>query len=137
MFVKLVSVGDLRTLGMPSLSTLHEFFGNLKTSKKVFDKLNTFDFIVQVGTTLTIPPGYIALLTSITQPECEQHEKSVAVVLQLNDLKRSLEVPAEDTLEIKANLLAAIAKNQDSETWSEMAPHLKSWLEEIAPMKSP
>lgn len=128
-FVKLVTVSDLREKGMTSLACLDEFFQVLKNPRKTFCDVG-HSFIIPLGSTLVIPPGYICLMTSVVLSEsAEAHTKSVGLVSQLNDLSWGHLLPAEDTLEIKAHLLTALAHNREKfDSWSALAPSLEKYL---------
>ena len=128
-FVKLVTVTDLREKGMTSLACLDEFFQVLKNPKKVFSDVG-HNFMIPLGCTLVVPPGFIVLMTSITQSSEDDHTKSVGVVVQVPDIRWASLVPSEDTLEIKQHLLTALAKNRDKYTsWAELVAPLGRFLE--------
>ena len=128
-FVKLVSVGDLKAMGMSSLTALSEFFSTIEDMKKAFAKVEVYDFLIRPGMTLFIPDGFIPLITAISTDGLPDDVECIGMVVLLSDINRAKQVSLANFEEIASNLNSGIINNAEYKTWTFAGPHLKAFID--------
>jgi hypothetical protein len=131
-FVKLISVDDLKTMGMTSLTALDQFFPGMKDPKKSWEAPTKIDVIVKTGESLYIAPGYIPLITSVPADMSKDDETdSVGLVVHLFDLEKAKKTSTASFHQISSNIANGIEMWKTSKTWTDAAPLLKSWIDKV------
>lgn len=134
LFVKVVALRELRKIGFTTLVGLGEFIPNLKDTKDIpnFGAINTVDFLVKEGSTLSVPDGYIPLVSGAPVGE-DSSTVPVALVAQVPDVPRARKIDSSDFSLIKTFLESGIEQNKGYKTWVQAAPLLLRWIDLVKP----
>ena len=127
-FIKLVTVSDLRKMGMSSLISLDLAIKGIP-DLKVFDAVHKYDMVLNPGDAVYVPAGFIPFVIAMEGPNPKDDRKtSVAIVSLLFDLDKARCVASDDFNEVASNISSSLVKCKGSPTWDFAKPFLENWI---------